>query len=154
MSKSKGRRNEYCLRDHLRTMGWTSERVPMSGAVASMPGDVWATKGDRRILFEMKSRKDAFKRIYELYYATIKATQSDVLAVAMSCGTRYCVTISASLDSVLAGADVHELAHNHCMYKKYKRTFGKIANLEKLLGTAEILAIKDDRKPLLFLRFQ
>ncbi len=152
--KTKGRDQEYVLRDHLRMEGWESERVPMSGASSQMKGDVWAKKADRRILFEMKSRKDSFKRIYELYYATIKATQSDVFAVAMPCGARYCVTMSSSLDSVLAGAEVHEIAHNHCMYKKYKRTFGKISNLEKLLGTAEILAIKDDRKPLLFLRFQ
>lgn len=156
-SKIKGRTQEYRLRDHLRAQGWTSERVYCSGAIKGLPGDVKATHpkhGEK--LFEMKSRKSTFKKIYELYRSHVSKSGDDLLAFALAAdesGRSMCVNVSTSLEAVLGGADHHPLVQHHPLGKDYVRTFRKIGNLKKLLGEAHILACKDDREPLLFFRF-
>lgn len=153
-SRDKGKRAEYSLRDFLRLQGWKADRVPSSGAAQGFPGDIKAEKNGKTVLFELKARKDLFKNIYALYEENCKLSQDDVLALAVPGARNLCVTISSSLHAVYDGADYHTLMTTHPLYKKYKRTFGKIENLEKLLGQAEILVIKDDRRPFLFFRYQ
>ncbi len=153
-AKRKGTSQEYVLRDHLRLLGWTADRVPCSGAAQGYKGDVrGVTPQGRVVMFEMKSRKDTFKTIYALYDEHVKLAQDDLLAIAIPGADTLCVNVSSSLDAVLGGADFHTIVTKHPLYAKYKRTFRKIENLEKLLGECEVLVIKDDRKPLLFLRW-
>lgn len=152
-SKVKGRTQEYRLRDELRRLGWQAERVYCSGAIKGLPGDVKATKGERTLLFEMKSRKSSFKKIYELYAAHIKTCGDDLMAIAIPGARHLCLNLSSSLDAVLGGADHHTIVTQHPLYEKYSRTFRKIENLEKLVGECQVLAIKDDRAPLLYIRY-
>lgn len=156
-SKVKGRSQEYRLRDQLRREGWTSERVYCSGAIKGLPGDVKATHpkhGEK--LFEMKSRKSTFKKIYQLYREHVRTAGDDLLVFALPVsedGRSVCVNLSTSLEAVLDGADHHPLTHYHPLYKQFSRTFSKIGNLRKLLGEADILACKDDREEIFFVRF-
>jgi len=152
--RDKGKRGEYALRDALRLQGWTADRVPSSGAAQGFKGDVAATHPKYgRKLFELKCRKDTFKNIYALYDAHCRKAQDDLLAIAVPGAEALCLSVSSSLEAVMDGADVHVLVTNHPLYADYKRTFKKIENLEKLLGECEILVIKDDRKPFLYLRW-
>jgi len=152
--KTKGRNQEYVLRNHLRALGWEAERVYASGAIKGLPGDVKATKAPYGTkLFEMKSRKDLFKSIYVLYEEHIKTKGDDVMSIAISEAKYLCLNLSSSLEAALGAVDHHINMELHPLYKKHKRTFGKIKNLEKLLGEADVLAIKDDRRPLLFIRY-
>jgi hypothetical protein len=144
---------EYILRDELRRLGWEADRVYASGAIKGLPGDVRATKGDRTLLFEMKSRKNTFQRIYELYDAHIRTCGDDLMALAVPGARHLCLNLSSSLDAVLGGADHHLIMNQHPLYDKYKRTFSKIANLEKLVKECQVLAIKDNHKPILYIRY-
>jgi Holliday junction resolvase len=152
--RRKGVAQEYVLRNLLRQQGWQADRVPCSGAAQGFKGDIAAVhpKYGRKV-FELKSRKDSFKKVYELYDACVKHGQDDLIAVAIPGAETLCLNISTSLEAVLGPADYHTGLRNHPLYEKYKRTWGKIANMEKWLGEAEILAIKDDRRPHIFLRW-
>jgi Holliday junction resolvase len=155
-SRDKGKRGEYNLRDYLRKQEWKADRVPSSGAAQGFKGDVKATHAKHgEKLFELKCRKETFKKIYELYYAHVAKAGDDLLAVAMpEPGMQHvCVNISTSLEAVLGGADHHVLPQHHPLYAQYGRTFRKIANLEKLLGESDILVLRDDRQAFLFIRF-
>lgn len=152
-SKQKGRRMEYTLRDELRRLGWTAERVYCSGAIKGLPGDVKATKDNKTLLFEMKSRKNTFQKIYELYEAHIRTCGDDLLAIAVPGARNLCLNLSSSLDAVLGGADFHLIMTAHPLYPKYSRTFSKIANLEKMVKECNVLAIKDNHKPILYIRY-
>ena len=55
-SRDKGMRQEYLLRDYLRKLGWTADRVPSSGAAEGFKGDIKAEKNGRTVLFELKAR--------------------------------------------------------------------------------------------------
>lgn len=151
--KTKGRAQEYVLRDYLRQQGWEADRVVCSGAIKGLPGDVKATKAGKTLLFEMKSRKASFTKIYELYDKHIRSQGDDVMALALPGEPLLCCRLSSSLDGVLGGVEYHTIVTEHPLYKDYKRTFSKIANLQKLVKGSDVLAIKDDRRPLVFLRF-
>ena len=153
-SRDKGMRQEYLLRDYLRKLGWTADRVPSSGAAEGFKGDIKAEKNGRTVLFELKARKDKFKKIYELYAAHRALAKDDVLSFVCPGEARLCLDLSDGLDAVFDGAACYEVPERNPLYKKYSRTFRMIANLQKLLGKSEILVIKDDRQPLLFLRFR
>lgn len=156
-SRDKGKRGEYALRDSLRREGWKADRVPSSGAAQGFKGDVKAEHAKHGgKLFELKCRKGTFKKIYELYFAHLAQAGDDLLAVALPANEDQksaCLNLSTSLEAVLGGADHHPLAHYHPQYKAFPKTFRKLANLRKLLGEADILVLRDDRQPFLYLRF-
>lgn len=153
-SKSKGYRGEINLRNYLRQLGWEAERVPLSGSMASMPGDVRATKGVLSLLFECKNHSGKFQRIYELYSEHCKSMQDDLLSFVAPGEPKVCISLSSSLEAVREGPDCHEFIDRHPLGKKFLRTFKKIAGLQKLLGKADILALKENNKPFLFVRFR
>lgn len=154
-SRRKGLAAEYKVRDHLRQLGWRADRVPSSGAAEGFKGDIDAEHSTYgKMKFEVKSRKENFKKIYELYREHLRVLQDDVFAVAIPGGKRLCVAMSTSLHAILEPIELHLHQGHHPLYEQYKRTFAKIGNLQKLLGEAQILVIKDDRQPPLFIRFR
>lgn len=154
VSRRRGKRGEYLLRDHLRALGWTADRVPSSGASEGFKGDVVATRGDVKKVFEVKNHSGTFKKIYELYDAHCRALGDDLMTFVAPGEARLCVSVSSSLDAVLENAHVYELQERHPLSKKYSRQFQKLGNLQNLLGSADILVLKDDRKPFLFVRYR
>lgn len=162
-SRRKGRRGEIVLRDSLRSLGYQAERVPLSGAFfnhsqvdpEAYKGDVKAVKDGRTLFFEMKMRQNSFKKIYDLYFTHLGAAKDDLLSFCIGANeTRnLCVQLSTSLTAVLDKADFYAPVERHTSYKKFSRTFKKIANLHKLLGNADILVIKDNNKPMMYVRF-
>lgn len=145
---------ERLLRDHLRSLGYQADRIPLSGASALMSGDVRFYKDDKVYIAEMKSRASSFKKVYDLYFENMALTKDDLLSFAYGGGTGTVVDVSTSLHAALEGAAVYSVFTGHVLHTKYKRTFSKIINLSKLLQGADILVIKDDRMPLLFLRYR
>ena len=157
-AKAKGSRLEYQLRDHLRALGYASERVVLSGAHKDHPGDVYGDKDGARLLFECKSRKDSFKSIYHelkerggTYSIGIDDASRTAPLVRM---LRFnldgvCVVISESLEGVLAP---HQIYY-HLYANQPIRTYKKILGLQKMVKKSEILVIKDNHKPMLFVRF-
>jgi hypothetical protein len=154
-SRNKGVRGEYLLRDHLRSLGYTSDRVPLSGAAhgAAWKGDVTASKDGKSLVFEMKFRKDEYKSIYELL-DSFKMTTSNGVVFA-----DVCIAFGYSLEHVLIenfylnenmgipGTPISPLSPKH------RKTLRKLVGLRKLLGTADILVLKINNKPLLFVKY-
>lgn len=137
-SRDKGGRSERLLRDQLRILGYEANRVPLSGAAQGFKGDVVATGFGKQIIFEVKSRKCSFTSLYEL----LGSNQS----VGVQLLTGECACIGYRLENVLRG-EVHYTPLG------LPRTRKKIATMKQLLGIAQILAVKDDHKSFIFIRF-
>jgi len=59
-SRAKGARGEYLVRDMLREhIGHQFERIPASGALAYLKGDLWVPHAKNRFCIEVKSYKDS-----------------------------------------------------------------------------------------------
>lgn len=144
-SKQKGYRNEIIVRDYLREVGYDAQRVPLSGASAYIgKGDVIINRNlPGQVIFEVKSRRDEFKKVYA-FYDTLWNDFVGPEAIGLR-APDFLIALSynyLSLDLVstyfTVGAD---------------RDVARIVRLHKYLGGADILAIKQDRKPILFLKF-
>lgn len=147
-SKQKGYRNEIIVRDYLREVGYDAQRVPLSGASAYVgKGDVIINRNlPGQVIFEVKSRRDEFKKVYAFYDTLL--TGIDFGGFPEAIGLRapdFLIALSynyLSLDLVSTYLTVGE-----------DRDVARVVRLHKYLGGADILAIKQDRKPILFLKF-
>lgn len=143
MSRAKGRNGEYAVRDHMRSLGWESHRVPFSGAMAGYKGDVTHVKGDLRLVSEVKFYKDSFLSIYALL------DQHSGIMAFFHAG-KY-VLISYNFDDLGFEKPYNQLLFNGLA--ETDRTVKKIYNMQKLLKGADFLAVKCNHKQLIFLRY-
>jgi Holliday junction resolvase len=59
-SRQKGARGEYLVRDMLRVhKGYQFERIPASGALSYLKGDLWVPHKENRFCIEVKNYKDS-----------------------------------------------------------------------------------------------
>jgi len=142
-SQSKGKRGEYLLRDHLRELGYTADRVPCSGAAqgAMFKGDVRASKDGKSLLFEVKLRANSFGPLY----GELAAQKTDLIATNMA-NPGLMAAISTSLVRVL-DPGIFLFAEKVSPFSR------KLLAAQKFLGPCDILVLKDDRKPFLFVRY-
>lgn len=149
--REKGKRQEYILRDFLRTLGWKADRVPSSGASQGFKGDVQASKDGKKVLFELKSRKNEYRSIYDLY-THVKSLGADGVAFP-SAKDRPLVVILGYGPSVLEGGlSVWEEAVV-ARQPALKRALRKLFNMHKLVKESDILVVKNDHMPLLFIMY-
>ena len=150
-AKTKGSRTERELVNLLKEEGHDAKRIPGSGAYnfnysgGNLKADVLVERrGQAGIKIECKSRKTEFRKIYELY---AKLGDPCVTGILGSDGYS-CITITGSF-KVAAGEDFF------CVEapEGFSRTVRKIENMRKLLGEADILAIRGDREPWLFIKY-
>lgn len=137
-------RGEYAVRDILRKEGWECDRVPSSGAAEGFPGDLRATKGPETLLVEVKSRAESFKSTYDLFYKY----QVDGVTC-LSCGdptSPALVRISLTASGALASA-------GYFTFIPANRSVRKLLNLQKLLKECGLLAVRDNNRPFLFIRY-
>ena len=152
-SRNKGYRNERKLVLELLAQNYKAQRVPLSGGTAFAKGDVVVDMPNgTRINIEVKSRAEAFKNLYDMYFAATKAAKNDLMCLALP--HELCVDVSSSFSAVLEGDLLYELIGTHPLYSTYKRAFDRIVKLKALKQDADILAIRDDNKPFLFFRFR
>lgn len=140
-SRSKGLRNEYLVRDYFRSIGYRADRVPSSGASQGFKGDIRViSDSGNEFLVEVKSRKDEFKNIYvylENICVPLKVFYKDVLIIA-----------SFTFSDV-----VPQPSETYPMIKGNSAGLDRILRLKKYVKDCDYLVIKDDRKPLIFIRF-
>jgi hypothetical protein len=149
-SREKGKRAEYALRDEIRRYGFTADRVPSSGASQGFKGDIRFSKDGKTYLAELKARKDEFKQVYALF-DRISKDEGDKIGV---CIGGQLVNISSSLLGVFEDCGIYRFADQLPCYREFKRTFAKILNMKALVKDCDMLAVRDDRKPFLFLRYR
>jgi len=148
-SRNKGRRSEQQLVLYLARHGYQAERILRQYQAAGQP-DVKAAKAGIVTTFEMKARKDSFKSIYALYNSE-KDANSVVAFVTHSGGTPVAMSndFEALLGSDRTFRNLTLFPPNSALLKVYNR----IVYLNKLRQAADYLVVKDDNKPMLFLRF-
>lgn len=149
-SRNKGKRAEYDLRDHLRSLGFKdAQRVPLSGASAGYKGDVMFTVDDREVLGEIKARKDEFGSIYALLDTHCKGLAS-IIGI-----DGHSAIISYSFHDL--GFCVRNSVIEHRVYsdlpKEYAKAGKKLINAKKWVQQSHFLILKNDRKPFLFIRY-
>lgn len=151
--RDKGNRGEYQLRDELRRFGYEADRVPASGAAQGFKGDVRFRKaGGVDRYAEMKSRKDSFASLYALFAAHYNEAKDDALKVVLDGGTL--VNLSSSPVGALEDAGVYDHAPYLTYFEEHKRAFKRLHTLQKMVKGCDILAIKDNNRPILYLRFR
>lgn len=144
-SRNKGKRGEYEVRDHLRGYGLQAHRVPSSGAAQGFKGDVVAKdKNNKEYVFEVKLRKEGFKTVYTLYES--KKDDNGIFSVWYN---NTGITIANNAIKALDNSFYKDLSSDI-----KTQTLNKIYNLQKFLKGAHVLVIKDNNKPLLFIRFE
>lgn len=154
MSRRKGARGELNLVMHLRLLGYDARRVIRTRAVSGYENDVVpdviATKDGKEYTFENKSRKDAYKTIYELYN---RLKSDGVYRFQIPSGTEPLhVAIGEDFEEVKRAHDVHFVTIP-LDGSQTTLTHMRITRLQALLKGAQFLCIKDNGRKPLFIRF-
>ena len=150
-SRDKGARVERQLRDELIRHGWTDvARVPLSGAVktrdAYQNDVVGRPPGTQdEISFECKARATGFDAIYKML-----PRETSVIAFTEN-GSTLC-TVSLHPNIAIADHVFVNVSEFSAEYQKAMRSVVKKCN--DWIGQAQVLALKNDRKPFIYIRFR
>jgi Holliday junction resolvase len=149
-SRQKGYRGEYELVKLLKLQGLDAKRVPCSGSAAGFNGDIHVSNGSRNVVIEVKSRRDEFKSIYALFdryedEGLVFFTQDDDTLI-----------ISNNINNLGFFVNPTGMYHVFCsrdLTDEDKKSASKLFKLQKHVKESDMLAIKIDRKPYLFIRY-
>lgn len=156
-SRSKGVRAERTLVNLLKEQNIDARRVPGSGAFAyrvgqdNLKGDVLVDYDHKQYKIECKVRATDFNRIYELYNNIVNSHVKDLIEMPIIPGRNYSAIVTDNLVNLFnyVGGVGPEKAP-----KGFQQTCDKLENMRKhLKGECDILAIKGDRKPWLFVEY-
>lgn len=146
-NRQKGKRVEYLLRNHLRSVGFSNaNRVPASGASQGFKGDVHATFGGKTYKFEVKSRGKYFNEIYANY----NHFRSVVTGFAYETPTGW-TTLYISDDILELIKDKESVGR--ALDNKEKKLKTRFENMKKWVKDCDYLVIKQNHKPFLFVWF-
>lgn len=138
-SRRKGQAGEYELRDKLRAMGYTCDRVPCSGAASGrdFKEDLVVRTPDTTLRVEVKRRKSSFGTLYKFVSPTAQyfRLQSGLL-----------VRVSPIFSEIIKPGGFYTDTSD-CQYTR------KLTKLKEWLGTADILAVRDDHKHWIFIGY-
>lgn len=150
MSRDKGARSERALRDELIRHGWSDVvRVPLSGAVKTRNAyqdDVVGRPAGfgQDVRFENKARATGF----DAYYALIP---SGADRICFATGTE-CLMVTLNPNTALESASFPDIAGFDSKTQKVMRSLAK--KCREWIGQAQILSLKQDRRPFLYVRYR
>jgi Holliday junction resolvase len=153
-SLRKGKRVEYEIRDELRALGYIVDRIPASGNSQGFKGDlrVIDPKTQATLVVEVKARKSEFKLIYELLatleYVHTKGINGEADITASHSFRDMFIQPTSSIT-----AEEEVLTEILFVERIGKRHFTKLRTLKKYFKNCDILVVKDDRKPPIYLRY-
>jgi len=150
MQRQKGLRFEYVVRDKLREAGWDAYRVPSSGAAEGFKGDVVATKGSRKYVFECKSRQSFFRDVYSLYTAE---GNRETKSLRLRYPDGKLVALASSLEELLEPALDQHFYRTDGFLKASKRGANRLRKMEEWVKGCDFLVIKDNRQWPLWIRY-
>lgn len=148
-SRNKGARSERKLKDELLRHGWQDvRRVPLSGAVktslAYQDDVVGIAPDEKEYRFENKARATGFDSIYK-----ILPREESVKAVFLESGELLTLSLHPNLViSKVTYLCVSEFDKEH--QKVFRSTAKKCRDW---IGNAQILSLKQDRKPFIYVRY-
>lgn len=136
LSRRKGARVERELVQKLKTSGYEAQRVPLSGATEYAKGDVEVKFNNEVLTIEVKARKDGFKKLYAMWERI-----EDRDGVFFHCGPG-----GFGLTENLNYVRTRDWGFGYGITpSKYYLT------MKKLIGSSDILALKANNKPFLFM---
>ena len=151
MSRNKGGRVERLLVAELKKLGWTDVyRIPVRGSYQKTTGhckpDVigFCPKISRNIKVEVKARRDMFKAIYLLMDDRPKPQADIVGYVIPEKGMGF--ALSYTIEALLTGGSL-------ALFNNDAKVVKQVLKMKEWLGESDILAIKRDHKPFLYIRF-
>ena len=150
-SRQKGMRGEYAFRDAIRRFGYVADRVPCSGAAQGFKGDVRFSKDGKEYTAEVKSRKGSFKTLYALFAEHFAQAQDDKLSIVVE---GQLINLSSSPVGALEDCGHYTIAEHLPFYNKHRRTFKRLLKLKELVKGCDLLVVKDNNKPFLFIRYR
>lgn len=151
MSRRKGLRVEYLLRDQLRDLGYQAIRVPLSGASEGYKHDVVAHKDGNAYTFEVKARKELFRKVYRIY---MKERNFEDKALRFSLGSAGpFVALSYDFEAVKKSSVYFRNLTLETVDKEDMRGFTQILKIRAMQDGADFLVVKDNHQPLLFIRY-
>jgi hypothetical protein len=142
---------ERLLRDELRRHGWEDvARVPLSGAVKTRDAYQNDVVGrppgfGKEISFECKARAKGFEKIHGLL-------PPGVDRVCFSDGIRDLCVVSLDPNKVIESAVFPDITN--CPPEQQKVMRSIVKKCHDWIGTAQVLALKQDRAPFLFIRYR
>lgn len=148
-SRNKGRREEQQLVLYLAKLGYQAERI-LRQYLTPGEADVRAVKGDKTYTFELKSRRDSYKRLYTLY-----ETEKDADGL-------LCFVLSADGTAVAISTDFESVANYKGPFRNLiafppkpiqLKDFFRFVKLNELRQSADYLVIKNNNKKRLFIRY-
>lgn len=140
-SRAKGCRVERELVNLLKSEGWQAERILRQYQVGDEP-DVTATRDNKTIRLEMKARHNMFKDLYLLLSRNNVSTLNAFLVGSS------CITVSYSLNDTLSS----DRSFTPYSDKVNMKSINKVYKwLNDWLKKADVLVLKDDRRPMLFI---
>ena len=149
-SRDKGARVERALRDELTRHGWEgATRVPLSGAMKTRveyQSDVTARPPGfvNEVTFECKARAKGFDAIYALL------GRQDALYFSVGTGDLCVVTLDPN--RAIESGSFPDITTFPPEQQKVMRSIVK--KCRDWIGTAQILALKQDRMPFLYVRYR
>lgn len=151
MSRNKGGRVERLLVKHLRDLGWTDvSRIPLRGSYKKTTGhckpDVigFSPKARANVKFEVKARKDFFNIVYDLMESNPEP-KSDIVIYGFP-STQMNFALTYNVDCFASGGTVTFVNNDTKVLKK-------VTKMHEWLGESDLLAIKGDHKPFIFIRY-
>lgn len=150
-SRDKGARVERALRDELTRHGWEgATRVPLSGAMKTRveyQSDVTARPPGygTEVTFECKARATGFDGIYALLPAGL-----DRLCFSVGSGDLCVLTLDPN--RAIESASFPDITTFTPEQQKVMRSIVK--KCRDWIGTAMILALKQDRQPFIYVRYR
>lgn len=153
-NREKGKRQEYSLRNHFRSLGYTAHRVPSSGAAQGFKGDVEFSDSRGTYTAELKSRKDEFKRIFALYDKYGPDLDICIPGPAIQGEGPVFISMSYDLNKLMHRTNVLYVYTDYVEgMSKETRTLQKLKNMRKLVKGCDVLVLHQNYKPFLFIRY-
>lgn len=151
MSRDKGRRTEYLIRDYLRALGIYDDvfRVPLSGSSEGFKSDVVARKGNVVDTFEVKARATDFNKIYDVY----NNNRDERRALRFAAGSGPSSPLIALSVDFLEAKRLDVPFFGVERDPGNDRTYSKIVRMSSLLQGADYLVIKGNSKPPIFIKY-
>jgi len=141
-NRKRGMRCEYLVRDYFRSLGYSADRVPSSGASQGFKGDVRVidNKTGESFLVEVKSRQNSFNYIYQLPLLHFGNAYYVEGAGAVAYSTEF---------TLIKEPEAYYRLSPILNPKPYIR----LLDLKKHLKGCDYLVIKDKNKPLIFIKY-
>lgn len=140
MSRRKGMRNEYLVRDQFRAWGYDCHRVPSSGAAEGFKGDLIINRPQDKLslLVEVKARKLAFRALYDLL---------ETSPIPNSCYVDFPDKVV-----LLTFNDPLRSPPSSVVLTPTKRQMSVLCTSLKFLKGCDVLVLKDDRKSPIYIK--